>query len=53
MTDYPAGSFELCAGFCDTYTDCKGIHYSGGFCMAYDTITGSFVDPNGIAAVRQ
>ena len=48
------GSFEGCTEFCDAYnkTECTGVAYADGECMAYDTITGTFSDP-GLAAIRQ
>ncbi|KAK0940405.1 hypothetical protein LTR29_007993 [Friedmanniomyces endolithicus] len=54
--DY-TGTFDGCADFCDSYDDpsapCTGVAYQGGYCMAYDTITGTFAQVGGIAAVRK
>jgi hypothetical protein len=54
--DY-VGTFEYCSEFCDVYSDlsayCMGVGYHGGYCMAYDNITGTFPQVGGIAAVRQ
>lgn len=50
-------TFDGCAGFCDNYNDpaafCTGLAYYGGYCMAYDAITGTFHTPDAIAAIRQ
>ncbi|KAK4539809.1 hypothetical protein LTR36_010343 [Oleoguttula mirabilis] len=52
--DY-TGTFDNCAGFCDTYdkASCGGVGFQGGYCMAYDTVTGTFSSGNGVAALRQ
>ncbi|KAK0251460.1 hypothetical protein LTR91_016246 [Friedmanniomyces endolithicus] len=51
------GSFDGCADFCDSYDDpsapCTGVAFQGGYCMAFDTITGTFAQVGGIAAVRK
>ncbi|KAK3071362.1 hypothetical protein LTR53_008767 [Teratosphaeriaceae sp. CCFEE 6253] len=52
-----SGTFDNCADFCDSYDDpsapCTGVAYHNGYCMSYDTITGTFTQAGGIAAVRQ
>jgi len=53
--DY-AGSFASCVDFCDNYgvpSYCTGVAYDRGYCMSYDTITGTYQHAGGIAAVRQ
>lgn len=47
------GTFEGCAGFCNTYnrTYCVGVSYEAGACMAYDLVSGNFPGP-GFAALR-
>ncbi|KAK5109456.1 hypothetical protein LTR62_007016 [Meristemomyces frigidus] len=55
--DY-AGFFEDCADFCDNYdpsqpSNCVGAAYERGYCMAFDTITGTYQKAGGIAAIRQ
>ncbi|TKA68203.1 hypothetical protein B0A55_09373 [Friedmanniomyces simplex] len=51
------GTFDGCADFCNSYDDlsapCTGVAYQGGYCMVFDTITGTFAQAGGIAAVRQ
>ncbi|KAK5125495.1 hypothetical protein LTR85_000606 [Meristemomyces frigidus] len=49
------GTFDNCAGFCDTYdvNSCGGVAFEGGYCMAYDTVTGTFSSVSGLAALRQ
>ncbi|KAK4569908.1 hypothetical protein LTR86_002877 [Recurvomyces mirabilis] len=53
--DY-AGFFASCVDFCDNYgvpSFCTGVAYDNGYCMSYDTITGTYQHAGGIAAVRQ
>lgn len=54
--DYTA-TFEGCSGFCDDYEDpaafCTGVAYNRGYCMAYDTITGTFHAAGQVAALKQ
>jgi hypothetical protein len=52
------GTFNNCADFCNAYNDedatpCMGVAFDGGYCMAYDTITGTFGMEGEIAALRQ
>ena len=54
-----AGDINICSDFCNWYNDidntspCAGFSYAGGYCMAYDTVTGTFNDTGHIAALRQ
>lgn len=50
-------TFDGCGGFCDDFDEpsafCTGVSYSGGYCMAFAAITGTFDTPGQIAAIRQ
>ena len=52
------GTFDGCATYCDMFDKkaCVGVSYNNGFagnCWSMDQISGSFVAPGQIAAVRQ
>lgn len=49
------GSFEECVEFCDQFDalSCPGVAYLQGSCNMFDTITGTFAQAGGIAALRQ
>lgn len=52
------GTFDGCTSYCDMFdkNTCVGVSYNNGFagiCWNMDTISGSFVAPGQIAAVRQ
>jgi len=49
------GTFDGCAGYCDTMfqNECLGVAFAGGYCMAFDAVSGTFNAPGEIAALRQ